>query len=213
MAGCDAMGNATLSQIELNNSINEGKAMKLNKKLLATAVACGAFALTPLANADTGTINFTGLVKPVSCNIEINGEAVGVAGDLDKSAASITMPTVYTNELTAEGVTAGDKLVDIVFTDCDANELAGATMQFDSAGVNQETGYLLNTAAEAAENVEIQLSNTGGAVINLNTDNSDRVEFDNEEATISLTASYVATDDVITAGNVEASVVYTIAYD
>lgn len=181
--------------------------MMLNKNTIVAALACGALTMASLAVADEGEIIFQGEVKEVSCNIDINGSG---------SDATIILEPVYTIEFQQAGDTAGEVNFNVSFTDCSPNiELQGAAMTLHGPGVNSETGYLMNTAVDGAQNIEIQLLD-GENPMDLRTDTqTEWAAFDAGSASLELRARYIATDSqaAITVGAVESSVLYTIVYE
>lgn len=216
------MGNATLSQIELNNSINEGKAMKLNKKLLATAVACGAFALTSLANAadqDGGTITFEGNIEEVTCDLSVTSNGSTTAG----GDATVTLADAFTIEFNNEGDISSLTDFSINLTACNAYSIVeSAYLQLSGANIDSETGNLQNNGT--ARGIQLQLSDSNGVMDLSNQTNTESASFagDRGDATewnaaIEMSVSYVATADRMSAdfeaGTVLSSIDYTVVYD
>src|SRR6185437_5701260 len=141
----------------------EIEAMNPKFTLLATAlaVACGALALAPTANAATdGTISITGKVIAPTCSV-----SNATAGNL-----SVTLPTVLTSAFSGtKGSTTGATPFDLALTGCPTNPSGvQVAAQFSGTGINATDGNLTNTAASGS-NVEVQLTNSAGTAINLNT--------------------------------------------
>ncbi len=174
-------------------------------------VAVLMLASAPLvANAADGTITFTGTISASTCTIVTQG------GSADQS---VTLPTVASGSLPAEGATAGRTPFSINLTGCTAGDVAayfepGSTVDFN-------TGRLLNQASTTpAGNVQIQLlgsnseflpvlaAGVGGAQTN-----SQWVTVAPDgSANLNYFAEYYATAPA-GAGEVSTSVKYTLIYN
>ncbi|ENY7333115.1 fimbrial protein [Escherichia coli] len=158
-----------------------------------------------------GTINFTGKVVAQTCSV-----ATG-SGSL-----SVVLPTVSTTTLSADTKTAGLTPFTIQLTGCTVSATSGAdkvNAYFEpNANTDYTTGNLTNTASSgaSASNVQIQLLNADGVkVIKLGqaaaAQDVDTVAINDANVTLRYNARYYATGPA-TAGNVSATVNYTIAY-
>lgn len=156
-----------------------------------------------------GTINFTGKVVAQTCSV-----ATG-SGSL-----SVVLPTVSTTTLSADTKTAGLTPFTIQLTGCTVPATSGAdkvNAYFEpNANTDYTTGNLTNTASSGASNVQIQLLNADRVkVIKLGqaaaAQNVDTVAINDANVTLRYNARYYATGQA-TAGNVSATVNYTIAY-
>lgn len=176
----------------------------MNKILLSAALvavmAASAFAPTAQA-ANSGTINFTGKVLADTCTISVNG------------GSTVTLPTVMTGAFAASvGSVAGTTpAFSIALSGCD-NNTTSAKMAFNGANIDTTTGNLQNTAASGA-NVQVQLLDSSGAVINTSTQaNAPTIAVSSGNGSTSLKAQYISTATATTAGLVSSSVGFTLTY-
>ncbi|HVX03555.1 MAG TPA: fimbrial protein [Rhodanobacteraceae bacterium] len=181
--------------------------MNLKSSLLAStlAVACGALALAPNAHAADGTITITGKVIAPTCSVS---NAIG--GNL-----SVTLPTVLTSAFSGSvGSTTGATPFDLALTGCPTNP-AGIQVaaQFSGTNISATDGNLLNTAASGS-NVEVQLTDSAGTAINLNTTPTPVTATvdPSGNATLNYKAQYYAAVGAVTGGAVQTSVQYTLTY-
>lgn len=156
------------------------------------------------AYASDGTITITGQVTDSSCNIAVNG----ATGD-----ATIVLPTVSTTVLASDGDTAGSTSMNMALTGCPTAAGGLVRAYFESANVDVGTGNLKNTATGTpATNVQVQVTNATGAVIDLATnDNNTSVDMSTGDANLQYFVQYYATG-ASTAGPVETALVYSLDY-
>lgn len=140
------------------------------KKTLISALLTGAALVPFAASAQTapattadGTITFNGNVQSTTCVISVNNGA---------KDGTVNLPTAKTTDLSTATSTFGATPFDIKLTGCVAatgTTLASTVTPFFASGpaTNRE-GRLINTLADGAKNVELQLLNgTGTDPINL----------------------------------------------
>lgn len=181
--------------------------MNLKSTLLAAAaaVACGGLALAPTAHAAaaTGTINFTGKVIAPTCSV-----SNATSGNL-----SVTLPAVMTSAFSGAGSTAGQTPFQLDLTGCPTNPSGvKVAAQFSGTTINAD-GNLGNTAS-GGSNVEVQLTNSTGTAINLQSNPTpvDATVDASGNATLAYQARYYATQATVSSGAVTASVQYTLTY-
>ncbi|AUU39854.1 TPA: uroepithelial cell adherence major pilin UcaA [Proteus mirabilis] len=180
----------------------------MKRKVIALAtILSAAFASSSMAY--DGTITFTGKVVAQTCSVNTN----------DKNLA-VTLPTVSTTTLNENAATAGLTPFTIHLTGC-AIGMDGAqsvkTYFEPSSDIDVTTHNLKNTAQTKADNVQVQLLNSDAATtIQLGTDSATQdvhpVQIDNANVNLPYFAQYYATGQS-TAGDVKATVHYTIAYE
>ncbi|EEL0142665.1 fimbrial protein [Salmonella enterica subsp. enterica serovar Montevideo] len=162
------------------------------------------------AMAFDGAINFNGKVVDQTCSV-----------DTASKNLTVTLPTVAATSLGAVSKTTGMTPFYIKLTGCgvDNNQSKKVKLFFDnSATVDANTGNLINTATGTkAENVQVQLMNADATTeIKLNNDFADQqvsaTDIAVSDVTLRYNARYYSTD-VVTAGDVKATVNYTIAYE
>lgn len=177
----------------------------MKNALLATALvaAFAAAAFSPTANAaNTGTINFNGKVIADTCTISVNGSGT----------STVTLPTVTTSAFTAAGTTAGTTPFNVALTGCDAN-VASAAMTFNGSNIDSTSGRLNNTTTAGGSDVQIELLNSGSAVINAsNNTNAPTIAIASGAGSTQLQARYYATAASTTAGLVTSTVGFTLTY-
>lgn len=180
----------------------------MNKTLLSAALIAGfgVAALAPqAAHAADGTISFTGKVTAGTCTINV-GTASGTASN------TVTLPTVSTSALTAAGQTAGSTLFNVYLTGC-----TGGSPAVTKVATNFEVGNGVNAAGRiiatgGATNVDLQLTDSTGNVINIGSPSpSTPVTLATGNATLPYYVRYYATG-ATGAGAVAGSVQYSIVY-
>jgi major type 1 subunit fimbrin (pilin) len=187
--------------------------MKFSTSALSSIAVLGAIAVASTgAQAADGTITFTGAVSDTTCSIDSIA-----SGPADKS---VTLPTVSTRTLSANGATAGTSATtDLTFALTGCTGAAKAVAHFENGStVDQTTGYLANqsTAPGSATNVQVRLLNASlqpiNVVTNANNDiASNGVAVITNAATLQYFAEYFATG-AATAGPLSTSVKYTMQY-
>lgn len=157
-----------------------------------------------------GTINFTGKVVDQTCSV-----TTGTA------PLAVTLPTVSTKSLDSTGKVAGLTPFTISLSGCNTAAATGAQSvkaYFEPNATTDYDSHNLNIASGSgnATNVQIQLLNADGTTpILLGTDSAGQavtpVAINGTNVTLRYNAQYYATGQA-TAGNVSATVNYTIAY-
>ncbi|WP_407860908.1 F17A fimbrial adhesin [Escherichia coli] len=158
-----------------------------------------------------GTINFTGKVVDQTCSVTTGTDPL-----------TVTLPTVSTKSLDSTGKVAGLTPFTISLSGCNTTAATGAqsvkayfepnaTTDYDSHNLN-----ISNSGSGNATNVQIQLLDADGTTqILLGNDSANQgvtpVVINNDAMTLRYNAQYYATGQA-TAGNVSATVNYTIAY-
>lgn len=182
---------------------------RMNKKsLVALGLLVAGYSMTASAVSDN-TISFQGEVTDETCSLTVNG---------NETAPIILLPTVSTSDLAASGDVIGATTFEMGVTGCtgtsgsDATETTIKTV-FAGNLVDTTNGTLGNTGT--AKNVTVQIVDTEGKDIDLNTtytsDGDLSLAAGETEATATYTAQYYATD-AATAGTVAASMQYAISY-
>ncbi|WP_460164125.1 fimbrial protein [Pseudomonas sp. S2_F03] len=178
---------------------------KFVKVSLAASVAGVTLFGAVSAFAASSAILITGKVEDAICNIEATGNASG---------NSLVLPTVFKTQLNTAGATAGATGFQFALSGCPATGSVSA--YFESSNVDPATGNLLNraVAGTAAENVQVQVLNADGEVIDLNTNtNNVPVALDaSGNGSLSYSAQYVAQGAAAGAGDVDTALVYTVRY-
>ncbi|MFK3663529.1 fimbrial protein [Scandinavium sp. NPDC088450] len=178
----------------------------MKKFLMVTALAATGFVSASHA-ASTGTITFNGQLTATTCDANVDGQGPD---------ATIVLPTIGTNQLTAAGDTAGRTGFNIALTNC-AGTLQTASAFFEAGStVDQVTGRLKNTGGDAS-NVSLQLRELDGAEPVIQAGNSNQTanatyyDISSGAADLPYSVEYYA-DGATTAGTVNSSVIYSIQY-
>ncbi|HBU6132940.1 MULTISPECIES: fimbrial protein [Enterobacter] len=166
------------------------------------------------AAAEDGTITFDGTISDATCTIT-GGDAQGESTSPD---FTVHLPTVSTTALATAGQRAGDTpfFIKLSGTNCTNNKIASVFFELaQSTNINTATGNLKNTETTGgATNVEIGLSDSAKAALNLTTanNNAKTATITGNTARFDYWAQYVATGGAASAGKVTTDVVYSIKY-
>lgn len=182
----------------------------MKKLVLATLIGAG-LAVSQVAAAAEGTVNFTGKLVETTCTVST-----------DSKTLNVTLPTLATSALKNAGDTGGATQFTIKLENCPTTGTNKAKVHFSPipvANVNSTNGRLLNKATSgAATNVEIQLLDFDGqreidvASLTANGQNTQFQEFTGTTGNLVYFAQYYATGQT-TAGAVQGQVQYDIAYE
>lgn len=157
--------------------------------------------------ASTGTITFNGELTATTCDANVDGQGAD---------ATIVLPTVGTNQLTAAGDTAGSTGFNIALSNC-AGTLQTASAFFEAgSSVDLPTGHLKNMTGDAT-NVSLQLLDKADNEAPIQAGNSNQTanttyyDISSGSADLPYAVEYYA-DGATTAGTVVSDVVYSIQY-
>ncbi|WP_418611792.1 fimbrial protein [Klebsiella pasteurii] len=177
---------------------------------LSIAAVLGLAAVSAQA-ASTGTLTFNGELTDTTCDVDVAGQG---------ASATITLPTVGINELSAAGNVSGRTAFNMNLTNCTVGTKGGhstvAAFFQPGSTVDLGTGRLQNMTGTAT-NVSLQMRDASNsfAVINLgNTDQVTKTAYKSVatgSAQLPYTVEYYA-EDATTAGTVSSSVVYNLMY-
>lgn len=184
----------------------------MKKTLLFAAVTAAAASLAAvpgMASAADGQINFSGKVVAQTC--QINGNGVGSQPTLP----TVALPQVMTPTLLANGAVAGATPFSISITGCDSS-LSTVATQFSGSNIDTATDSLKNTAANGANNVELQLLNGDSTPIKLSgatatAQQSKAASLSSGAATLNYIAQYRSLGNA-SAGPVTSNVQFTMIY-
>ena len=175
----------------------------LTRNLLASSL----LALIPLAtHAADGEINITGKIVANTCDI--------TSGNAGKQA--VILPTIPARSLQDAGATAGRTPFTITLANCTpASGKVGLYFE-PGVGTDMSTGKLKNSAASAADNVQVGLLNADLSDIALDqpqgTQNSQWVDISGGTAELNYYAEYYTAAGGATAGDVKADTYFTLTY-
>ncbi|MFC4761904.1 fimbrial protein [Dyella koreensis] len=190
--------------------------MKHIKLASAIAVIMGiAFAGSAVAANNSGTITFTGAVNDVTCTVKGGSGSDGGTGDF-----VVGLTPADASQLAAAGDIANPKRFDVQIGGpgqgtCTDGKIGAMSFETASPQIDAATGALRNVLAGEATNVQVQLADAAGTVINL-ADPSFSVPFTidaNNTAIIPYTAQYLAVNGAATPGLVRTDVLYKVVYN
>ncbi|MGL4726471.1 MAG: fimbrial protein [Scandinavium sp.] len=179
------------------------------KKVITSAALLAVLSAAAMsAQAEsTGTITFNGELTATTCDANVDGQGAD---------ATIVLPTIGTNQLTAAGDTAGRTGFNINLSNC-AGTLQTASAFFQAgSSVDLPTGHLKNMTGDAT-NVSLQLREESASESVIQAGNSNQTanatyyDISSGSADLPYAVEYFA-DGATTAGTVVSDVVYSIQY-
>lgn len=181
------------------------------KKLAIVASLVAVFGSVGVAQAaNTGTITFNGELTANTCDVSVDGQGAD---------ATVTLPTVSTNQLQSVTNTAGDTGFVMALENCTGTTLNTASAFFQAgASVDAMTGRLKNMVP-GATNVSLQLldGSSPGAAEVIKAGSQEQVtatigqDVSGGSASLPYIVRYYA-EAPTTAGTVYSNVVYSIQY-
>ena len=162
--------------------------------------------------ASTGTITFNGELTDSTCDVDINGQGAD---------ATVVLPTVSVNQLTASGDTTGRTSFNMNLSNCVVGTQGGhskvAAFFQPGTTVDLSTGRLRNVSGTAT-NVDLELLDATGNYAAINVGNTDQVSNTayvdiqaDGSALLPYAVQYYANAQT-TPGTVVSSVVYNLQY-
>ncbi|CDF83397.1 hypothetical secreted protein [Pseudomonas knackmussii B13] len=162
------------------------------------------------AHAVDGTVTITGSITDASCTIDIDG---GTGGDY-----TLALPVVGISSFKSVGNSAGATQFNFNLSECTGTDTAPTKVRahFEAINVDVSTGNLLNMAMiNGASGIEVQIANADGQPIDLRDNKNNNyadIDAENGSATMSYVAQYVSVDPAVTAGTVNAQLMYSLEY-
>lgn len=185
----------------------------MKKSVVSTSIfAVFALAAFSAQAASTGTITFNGELTDTTCEVDINGQG---------SDATVILPTVGVNQLTASGDTTGRTSFNMNISDCVIGTEGGHSKvaAFFQPGntVDLSTGRLKNVGGSAT-NVDLRLLDASNSYAPINIGNTDQVDGmayvdinTDGTALLPYAVEYFANAQT-TPGTVTNSVIYNLQY-
>jgi major type 1 subunit fimbrin (pilin) len=174
----------------LASLIRCSRAVALVPCLLVSGVA---FAQT----ATTGTINFTGTITAVPCEI-----------DTSATDSAVSMAKVFANDFTGVGTTTGTTNFQIALKNC-GDATSGATVTFSGTADSANTKALKTTGD--ATGVALQLIDDTGTPVDVGTA-SKTYAIAKGANTFSFAARYIATADTVAGGQANSQALFSLTY-
>lgn len=176
----------------------------MQKKIISLGLSVAVLSASPVFAAQENTITFQGEVTDQTCAVTVNGST---------ASPVVLLPTVSVSELSSNQ-TAGATTFEMGVSGCTSDNTGDVKISTVFVG-NQVTasGNLGNSGA--AENVEIQILDTTGAVIDFTSSFTGNEDLTLTAGETSSSADYTAqyyTAGSPTAGDVTASLQYAVTY-
>jgi major type 1 subunit fimbrin (pilin) len=174
----------------LASFVRRSRAIALLPCLLASGVA---FAQT----ATTGTINFTGSITAVPCEI-----------DTTATDSAVSMAKVFANDFTGVGTTTGTTNFKIALKNC-GDTTNGATVTFTGAA-DATNPQALKTTGDAT-GVALQLIDDTGTPVSVGTA-SKAYAIAKGANTFNFAARYIATAASVAGGTANSTALFSLTY-
>ncbi|QAU24793.1 type 1 fimbrial protein [Dyella sp. M7H15-1] len=190
--------------------------MKHIKLASAVAIAMGiTFAgVASAASSNGGTITFTGTVADTTCTVTGGSGTDGGQGNF-----SVALDNTQPSDLAAAGDTSEPKAFTVQIGapgqgSCTDGKVASMSFLTSSPRIDAATGALKNALSGEATNVQIQLTDSNGAINLADPSYSQQSpEIANNTASIPFSAQYLAVGGAATPGLISTSVVYAVNYN
>lgn len=186
-----------------------------NRTIILLRSVTGLFLISPFAFAQTcGTtdncnisVDFQGVYTESTCELSINNGS---------ASETVSLPVISVDRLNSDGSEAGSQSFDIELKNCPTNKPVTLRFASSAAGVDTQTGNLLNTMGNSySKNVELRLRKSDQQKMVVDDINSVQ-EYDLSTATNvkhSFIASYYAAgSSPVTAGILNTSAAIVINY-
>ncbi len=156
--------------------------------------------------ASTGTINFSGTVSAMTCDVRVNGQ---------EADGNVALPVVSESQLSLMSRTAGRTTFELKLNNCQG--ALKTTTAFFEAGPSVDASGRLRNLTGTAKNVVLQLREGSGELNPIVAGSQNQIAnatyytITNGMATLPYTVEYYAMG-AATAGSVVSNVVYSLQY-
>lgn len=172
--------------------------MSFNKTVVCVALALASFSSASMAS--DGKVNFSGEIVDTPCVVSTDSQSVDVS-----------LGQVKSSHFAAIGDTSDFSDFKINLEECSTATLKNATVQFNGAASSNKDLLAINSGANAASGVGIEIADSTGTIIPLNTVSGSYALADDEN-TLNFKAHYKATVAAVTVGAANAQADFTVAY-
>jgi major type 1 subunit fimbrin (pilin) len=180
----------------MHNHTGYKPSRRFYKKIAITFAFAAAATMSGIANASDGTIEFEGKILAATCEVE-----AGMNATKSGKSINVKLPTIGAGSFGDIGSKAGHTNFSIKLKNCEPSANT-VQLNFDSYGSNAPPG------------VELELTGRDGAPVDYNVPTSFPKEtLAGDAAEIAYSVSYISTVDHVVAGEIKASIPFTIAYD
>ncbi|WP_341318926.1 fimbrial protein [Paraburkholderia sp. IMGN_8] len=174
------------------------KAKRMQRGLAALLLSLVPIGMVYSQTATTGTINFTGSITDVPCEI-----------DSTATSSSVTMAKVFANDFSGVGSTTGTTSFVIVLKNCGAST-TGATVLFTGT-TDSTNSTALQTTVGGAGGVALQLVDDTATPISIGSSSKEYTIAEGDN-TFNFAARYIATSATVTGGAADATAVFALTY-
>lgn len=173
----------------------------MNKKIIVLAILAGS-AFASVANAASGTINFTGNVTADACTVSSASQN-----------QTVDLGTVSVKDFPAAGATTGDGKISIVLSNCPASARTAA-VSFGGPAHAENPNILALASASTAKHVGIALFESDNVTeIPLATKSLAHTLSTTADTTLTYYAKYKSTAAAVTEGSANAAADFTVLYN
>lgn len=173
----------------------------MNKKIIVLAILAGS-AFASVANAASGTINFTGNVTADACTVSSASQN-----------QTVDLGTVSVKDFPAAGATTGDGRITVVLTNCPASALTAA-VSFGGPADATNPNILALASTATAKNVGIALFESDNVTdLPLATKSKTHTLSTTADTTLTYFAKYKSTAATVTPGTANAAADFTVLYN
>lgn len=175
----------------------------MKKSVIALSVLASTFISHVFAGDGAGTVNFSGEVTTVPCDVSVNGS---------NGSGTVELEKIAKHHFQQKGHTAGDKNFTVAISNC-PETVSRALIKFNGAQHEQDLDTLSHTGT--AEGVGIALHHKDGEdkqILLSSGGQSNPIDVTGGSATFNFAAKYkaVAAKEAIKPGNVNAIVNFTV---
>ncbi|WP_050791902.1 fimbrial protein [Burkholderia ubonensis] len=174
------------------------QARRMQCNLAAVLLAMLHIGATYSQTATTGTINFTGSITDVPCEI-----------DTAATSNAVTMGKVFANDFNGVGSTTGATAFKIVLKNCGAST-TGATVLFTGT-TDSANPTALQTTVGGASGVALQLVDDAGTPVSIGSSSKEYAIAEGDN-TFNFAARYIATSATVTGGAANATALFALTY-
>lgn len=163
------------------------------------ALALAAFSSASMAS--DGKVNFTGEIVDTPCVVSTDSQSIDV-----------NLGQIKASHFVAANDISSDQDFKINLDECDLGTLKNATIQFNGAASKDASLLAINSGASSATNVGIEILDSTGVVLPLNTVSSKAYSLQAGETSLNFKAHYKAIAVPVTVGSANAQADFSVAY-
>lgn len=177
----------------------------MNKTLIALSLFAVLGTASSVQAASTGTINFSGKLTATTCSAAVDNQSAD---------ATVTLPTVGTNQLTSSGQTAGRTGFNISLENCQGSLTTASAFFEPGSTVDLPSGHLKNMGDAGLVSLQLRDGTSDEIIVAGNgsqASDASYIDVSSGSAQLPYSVEYFA-EGATTAGSVESHVIYSIQY-